>query len=90
MLTNALTLSLLTTGGFIAIYLKLPNKIKNFIKKHSLVTDIATLGMAYILLGGTLTALIAASMSGLLVSMLLFLSKRQEKLRYDNSHSLGY
>jgi len=88
LLTTALTLSILTTGGFIAIYLKLPKNLKTAIKKYPLATDIATLSMAYVLLGGTLTALIAASMSGLLVSILLLLSKHKEMRLHASTYGL--
>ena len=90
MIGTALTLATLTTGGFLAIYLKLPPNIRKLIKKHALATDLATLGLAYVLLGGTLTALMAASMSGLFVSVLLFLAKNRKVDKYGNVHHLAY
>ena len=88
MIGTALTLAALTTGGFLAIFYKLPVRLKKFIIKHPLTTDITTLGVAYLILGGTLTALMAAAMSGLFVSALLFFAKNQERYRYDNSCNL--
>ena len=89
MLTTALTLSLLTTGGFLAIYYKLPKSIKKLILKFPLITDITALGAAYLILGGTLTALTAAAMSGLSVSVLLLIAKNQERQKHDNIHNLA-
>ena len=85
---TALLLSLLTTGGFLAIFYKLPKRLRTFIVTHPLITDIATLTFAYIVLGGTLTALIAAAMTGLIISILLYLAKMQESSNYENSHHL--
>jgi hypothetical protein len=85
---TALTLAILTTGGFLAIFYKLPMKLRKLIVKYPLVTDITTLGIAYLILGGTLTALMAAAMSGLLVSILLFFAKNQERYKYDNGYNL--
>jgi hypothetical protein len=89
LLTTALTLSILTTGGFMAIYLKLPKNLKRVIKRFPLATDIATLSMAYVLLGGTLTALIAASMSGIFVSILLLISKHKEMRPHAGTYNLA-
>ena len=82
MLVTAMTLALLTTIGFLAIYLKLPRNIRKFILKHALITDISTLLGIYILLGGTLTALLAAAMCGLSVSLLLYITKNKEHFIY--------
>ena len=89
MIGTALTLSIVTTGGFLAIFYKLPVRLRKLIVKHPLATDITTLGMAYLILGGTLTALMAAAMSGLFISILLFLAKNQGKHNYDNGHHLA-
>lgn len=89
MITTAFTLSLLTTGGFLAIYYKLPKRLRSLILKFPLVTDILALGAAYVVLGGTLTALMAAAMSGLSVSVLLLIAKNQERQRHVNSHNMG-
>ena len=77
-----MTLALLTTIGFLAIYLKLPRNVRKFILKHSLFTDITTLLGVYILLGGTLTALLAAAMCGLSISLLLYMTKNREEFSY--------
>lgn len=88
MITTALTLSLLTTGGFLVIYYKLPKSLKKLILKFPLMTDITALAAAYMVLGGTLTALMAAAMSGLSVSILLLIAKNQERQSNDNTNHL--
>ena len=80
MLGSATTLALLTTSGFIVIYLKLPKRLKDLIKKYNLLTDAASLLAIYLLLGGTLTALTAASISGLIISILLYISKKEKTI----------
>ena len=80
MIQTATTLAILTTTGFFVVYLKLPKKVKIVIKKHILLTDAIALFGIHLLLGGTATALIAASMTGLMVTILLDISQ-------ENSHS---
>jgi hypothetical protein len=90
LVTTALTLSLITTGGFLIIYHKLPNGLKKLILKYPLATDITTLGIAYVLLGGTLTALMAAAMSGLLISILLLIAKQKERNINEPNNNRNY
>jgi hypothetical protein len=82
MLTTALALAILTTAGCMAVYKKLPRKVRRFIEKHSLMTDLFTLIMVYTLLGGTLTALMAGAFVGLFVSGLLHISNNPEDFLY--------
>lgn len=82
MISQAIALSLVTFGGFFIIYSKLPAKVKEFIKNHSLLTDITTLGAAYVLLGGTLTALFAAALVGLITSTALYIGNNKEDFQY--------
>ena len=84
MIGNALALAILTTSGFLVIYLKLPERIKLFLEKHSLFTDALALITTYVLLGGTLTALIAAALCGLFVSGLLYIARNKEDFLYLN------
>ena len=79
MLSNALALALLTTSGFVIVYRKLPRKVRRYIEKYSLVADVAALILVYVLLGGTLTALVAAAMVGLFVSALLHIAHEDNK-----------
>ena len=74
MINTAVILALLTTAGFLVIYARLPPGIKKIIKKYPLITDAFALLGIYVLLGGTLTALLAAAISGLIISVLLYAS----------------
>jgi len=78
MLGTAAVLAILTTSGFLIIYAKLPDRIKVFLTKNTLVTDGITLIAVYVLLGRTLTALIAAAMSGLFISGLLYIAQKDK------------
>ena len=74
MLSSALTLAILTTAGFYVAYSKLPRRVRRWIENHSLLTDTLCLLLTYMLLGGTLTALVAAAMVGLMTSALLYIA----------------
>jgi hypothetical protein len=82
MLVTAFTLAVLTTSGFFVIYRKLPRKVRRFLEKHSLGTDAVALLLTYMLLGGTLTALIAGALVGLMTSALLFISQHPEDFEF--------
>jgi hypothetical protein len=82
MISQAITLSVLTFAGFFIIYGKLPQKIRDFLEQHSLLADALATGGTYVLLGGTLTALLASAMTGLLVSTGLYVSNNPEKFEY--------
>lgn len=82
MLTTAASLAVLTTVGCLIIYNKLPRRIRKFIEKHSLLTDLLCLIGIYMLLGGTLTALFAASMCGLAISVLLHIANHPDDFLY--------
>lgn len=82
MLTNAFALALITSGGFIAVYSKLPRKLRKWIENHELLADGCALFLTYLLLGGTLTALTAGAMVGLMTSGLLHVAKNKEDFEY--------
>ena len=82
MLSNAFVLALVTTGGFMMLYKKLPRKMRKWIEKHALLADAFALFLTYLLLGGTLTALTAGAMVGLMTSGLLHVSQHQEDFQY--------
>lgn len=82
MLTNAFALSLITTGAFFAVYKKLPKKMRKWIEEHALLADAFALFLTYLLLGGTLTALTAGAMVGLMTSGLLHIAQNPEKFQY--------
>ena len=71
-------MAVLTTAGCCVIYSKFPRKVRRFIEKYSLITDIFTLIAVYTLLGGTLTALLAGAICGLFVSILLHIANNKE------------
>jgi hypothetical protein len=78
MLFNGLILATMTTVGFLWIYRRLPRRVRKWIERHDLLTDAFALLLTYMLLGGTLTALFAASLVGLMVSALLYIAKNPE------------
>ena len=81
-MTGALSLSVATTTGCYIIYKKLPDKVKEKIKQWDLATEVATILAAYIVLGGTLTALMASALVGLQTSALLYISNNPEQFLY--------
>jgi hypothetical protein len=64
------------------IYKKLPRKVRRFLEKHSLLTDLATLIAVYMLLGGTLAALVAGAMCGIMVSIMLHIANNPDDFLY--------
>jgi hypothetical protein len=78
MLTNAITLAVLSTAGMWVIYKKLPRKIRRWIKNHGLLADISALLLTYTIFGGTVTALIAAALAGLMTSVLIYIGQHKE------------
>jgi len=82
MIADGFSLALLTTAGFIIVYKKLPRKVRRFLEKFSLLTDIVSLLLVYILFGQTLVALFAAAFTGLFVSALLHIANNQEDYLY--------
>jgi len=82
MLSSALSLAILTTVGCLVVYSKLPRKVRRFMEKHSLLTDLIALFAVYYLLGGTLTALMAGALCGLFVSILLHISNNANDFMY--------
>lgn len=57
-------------------------RIRRLVVKYHLLTDVLTLIGIYYLLGGTLTALFAASMCGIAVSALLYVGKHKDDFLY--------
>lgn len=82
MLSTAFALALLTTGACMLVYNKLPRKARKFIEKHSLLADLAALLAVYALLGGTLTALTAGAMCGIMVSVMLHIANNADDYLY--------
>jgi hypothetical protein len=78
MISNAFALAILTTCGLYVVYKKLPRKIRRLIEKYSLFADILALVGIYLMLGQTLTALMAGALAGLFISVLLHIANNQE------------
>lgn len=79
MVTSALALAGFTICGCLIIYSKLPVKVRKFLQGHTLATDAITLLILYYLLGGTLVAMLAAAICGLVVSGFLYVTSRREQ-----------
>ena len=75
MVTTGFTLAVLSACGFWLVYDKLPRRVKKFMQKHVLLTDAIACFLTYSLFGGTLVALFAAAWLGIIVSIMLALTK---------------
>ena len=73
MLTTGFSLAILSTICFYFLYRKLPKRIKRWMVKHAFITDVMACLLTYWLFGSTLTALIAAAIMGIIVSIMLAL-----------------
>jgi len=82
MVTDALALAIVTTTGFAIIYQKLPRRVRRFIEKYSLAADVIALILVYLLLGGTLRALMAGAICGLMISVLLHVANHRDDFLY--------
>jgi hypothetical protein len=78
MMSNAFALALITTTGFMIVYKKLPGRLRRIIERHSLWADLGALVLVYLLLGGTLTALMAGALTGIFASILLHVANHKE------------
>ena len=84
MIVNGLVLAILSTTAWCVIFQKLPRRIRKLIQKHTLLADVVALLLTYMVFGGTLTALVAAAMVGLFISMLLHIVNHPEQFLYIN------
>ena len=73
MIIEGLVLASITGAGFYFVWHKLPQVIRKFFLRHPLFTDTIACVLTYTLLGGTLTALVAAAWLGCIVSAMLYL-----------------
>lgn len=71
MIFNAIVLAIVTYIGMVLIFIKLPNFMRKLMLKGDLITDIGCCALTYTFLGGTATAIIAAGLVGIMVSMSL-------------------
>lgn len=82
MLLDAMILATLSVIGFAMVYKKLPRKLRKFLEKHALFTDTMALLLTYSLFGGTLTALIAGALVGIMTSMLLHIANNPDDFMF--------
>ena len=82
MLFNAAVLASITFAGGCLTWHKLPRRIRRWFQKQDLITDVIMLLLAYLILGGTLTALLAAGMVGVMVSVALYIVNNPEKFEW--------
>ena len=75
MIFNAIVLSVVTFIGMALLFYKLPVSVRKTILKFDLFADIACAVVVYLFLGGTATAIIAAGLVGIYVSVALSMSR---------------
>ncbi len=73
MLVEATVLGAASTAGFGLTWTRIPAQAKQFCLDHPLLTDVIATWLTYELLGGTLTALMAAGFVSIVVSVILYL-----------------
>lgn len=71
MITTAFTMAGLMCAGFILVWVKLPRFLRRLVVKGGLLTDIMVSVGAFLAFGATLTAMLAASIVGIMVSVAL-------------------
>lgn len=81
MLVEATVLGAASTAGFGLTWTRIPVQAKRFCLEHPLLTDIIATWLTYELLGGTLTALVAAGFVSVFVSVILYLVNARDRRR---------
>lgn len=71
MIANAIALSILTLIGFLIVFSKLPQWVRDFMVKHTLLTDGVAMTVTYLALGGSVTGMMSAALVGIMVSCVL-------------------
>lgn len=82
MISNAVALAILTTAGLVVVYKKLPRKVRKLVEKYSLFVDVLALIGIYLMLGQTLTALMAGALAGLFISVLLHIANNPDDFEF--------
>lgn len=78
--TEGAILGAASAAGFGLTYTRLPEAAQQFIQDHPLLSDVALTAATYHVLGGTLTALMAAGFVSIFISLLLFAPKARDWL----------
>lgn len=81
MLVEATVLGVASTAGFGLTWTRIPAQVKRFCLEHPLLTDVIATWLTYELLGGTLTALVAAGFVSVFVSVILYLVNARDRRR---------
>lgn len=81
MLIEATVLGAASSAGFGLTWTRVPAQVKEFCLEHPLLTDIIATWLTYELLGGTLTALVAAGFVSVFVSIILYLCNARDRRR---------
>lgn len=68
--------------GLVLLFTKLPRKVRRFLTKHAVFTDFVTFILTYYTLGGSLTALTAGAIVGVVTSALLYIHDHPEDFMY--------
>lgn len=75
LVANAILLAVLTTAGFVITAAKLPRAIMRWLVEHDLIADVVAAIGTYLLLGQTVTSLLAAAIVGIMTDILLWTAK---------------
>lgn len=89
MIFNAFALATVTFAGMVLLYMKLPKWTKKLLLRGDILTDALAAGLTYMFLGGTATALIAAGLVGIAVSITLSFAKHAEKTESNDEQMSG-
>jgi len=72
LVANAVILAITSTTGFVFLASKLPRSVQKTLVRYGLLTDILAATATYILFGSTVTALLAASLVGIMTSVIIW------------------
>jgi hypothetical protein len=85
LLVDATVLGAASSVGFGLTWTRIPGPVKQWCLDHPLLTDIVATFLTYELLGGTLTALIAAGFVSVFISVLLYTLIFRDKRRVQKT-----
>jgi hypothetical protein len=83
LLVEATVLGAASTAGFGLTWTRIPEQIRQWCVEHPLLTDVVATFLTYELLGGTLTALVAAGFVSVFISAILYIAGRRRKIGQD-------
>lgn len=74
-ISNALMYAGITTASGVYVFSKLPQSVKEVIIKNGFFADVLAAGATFMILGKTLTSLLAATLVGCITSFLVWAAK---------------